>query len=60
MMKKIIIVSGDPKSINSEIIYKSWKKINKKLKKNIYFISNYELLSRQFKKLKYNIKIEKV
>ncbi len=60
MIKKIIIVSGDPESINSEIIYKSWKKINKKLRKNIYFISNYELLSCQFKKLKYNIKIEKV
>ena len=26
MKKKIIIVGGDPQSINSEIIYKSWKK----------------------------------
>ena len=26
-MKKIIIVSGDPNSINSELIYKCWKKL---------------------------------
>ena len=26
MKKKIIIVAGDPNSINSEIIYKTWKK----------------------------------
>ena len=51
-MKKIIILSGDPNSINSEIIFKSWKKINKSLKKKIYLISNYELIKRQFKILK--------
>ena len=33
MIKKIIIISGEPKSINPEIIYKSWKKINKTIKK---------------------------
>ena len=33
MKKKIIIVAGDPNSINSEIIYKSLKKINNNLKK---------------------------
>ena len=59
-MKKIIILSGDPNSINSEIIFKSWKKINKSLKKKIYLISNYELIKRQFKILKYKIKIQKV
>ena len=32
-MKKIILVSGDPNSINSEIIGKSWKKISNSLKK---------------------------
>ena len=36
-MKKIIIISGDPISINSEIIFKSWKKISKNLKKNFYY-----------------------
>lgn len=60
MRKKILIVTGDPKSINSEIIFKSWKKLSKNLKKKIYFISNYELLSSQFKKLKYKIKLIKV
>ena len=30
MKKKIILISGDPNSINSEIIYKSWKKNTKK------------------------------
>ena len=33
MNKKILILSGDPNSINSEIIYKSWKKISSALKK---------------------------
>ena len=27
MNKKIIIIGGDPNSINSELIYKSWKKL---------------------------------
>ena len=56
-MKKIVIISGDPNSINSEIIFKSWKKINKSLKKRIFLISNYQLLKQQFEKLKYNIKM---
>ena len=30
MKNKILIFSGDPNSINSEIIYKGWKKINSK------------------------------
>ena len=57
-MKKIIILSGDPNSINSEIIFKSWKKINKSIKKKIYLISNYELIKKQFKILKYKIKTQ--
>ena len=28
-MKKIVIVTGDPNSINSEIIFKSWKRVSK-------------------------------
>ena len=60
MKKKIIIISGDPNSINSELIYKSWKKIDKSLKKRIYFISNFYLLHKQFKKLNYLIKLTKV
>ena len=59
-MKKIIIINGDPNSINSEIIYKSWKKLKKSLKKQIYLISNYNLMNSQFKKLGYSIKMQKV
>ena len=44
MKNKIIIISGDPNSINSEIIYKSWKNLNKHKRKNIFVISNYLLL----------------
>ena len=59
-MKKIILVSGDPNSINSEILFKSWKKISKSLKKKIYLISNFNLISDQSKKLNYSLKISKV
>ena len=48
MKKKIIIVGGDPNSINSELIYKSWKKLDKSLRNRIYIISNYSLLKAQF------------
>ncbi len=47
--KKIILVAGDPNSINSEIIFKSWKKINNNLKKKIYIIGNFDLITRQLK-----------
>jgi 4-hydroxy-L-threonine phosphate dehydrogenase PdxA len=60
MKNKIIIVSGDPNSINSEIIYKVWKKINDSTKNKIYIIGSFELLKKQFKKLNYKIKIIKV
>ena len=61
MKKSIIIVGGDPNSINSEIIFKSWKKISKNIKNRIFLISNYKLIKAQFKKLKYpiNMKIVK-
>ena len=58
--KKIILVSGDPNSINSEIIFKSWKKINNSIKKKIYVIANKELLEKQFKKINCIIKIKDV
>ena len=32
-MKKIVIIAGDPNSINSELIIKSWNKLSKILKK---------------------------
>ena len=60
MKKKIIIISGDPNSINSELIYKCWKKLSKKIRRNIYIISNIDLLKKQFFKLGYPIKLSKV
>ncbi|MDC0545092.1 4-hydroxythreonine-4-phosphate dehydrogenase PdxA [Pelagibacteraceae bacterium] len=60
MKKKIILISGDPNSINSEIIYKSWQKINKTIRKRVYLISNYDLINDQFLKLKYKIKTKRV
>ena len=60
MKKKIILVTGDPNSINSEIIYKCWIKLPNQLKKNIYLVSNYKLLKDQFTKLKYKIGLIKV
>lgn len=59
-MKKIILVSGDPNSINSEIIYKSWMNISNQIKKKIILISNYRLLRDQFKKLNFKIKLTRI
>lgn len=60
MKKKIIIISGDPNSINSELIFKMWKQIDEAVKKRIYLISNFNLIQKQFKILNYPIKIVKV
>ena len=35
MSKKIIVFTGDPNSINSEIIYKCWKKLNYNVRKKL-------------------------
>ena len=35
MNKKIIIINGDPNNINSEIIFKKWKKLDKRTKKKV-------------------------
>ena len=56
-MNKIIIIAGDPNSINTEIIYKTWKNLNKDIKKKIYIIGNYQLIRSQFKKLNYKQKV---
>ena len=60
MKNKIIIIGGDPNSINSEILYKSWRKLNDKIKRKIYLIANYELIYKQFKKLNFKTNISKV
>lgn len=59
-MRKIVIISGDPNSVNSELIYKIWKNSKKKIRKKIYLVSNYKLLTQQFKKLKFRIKLARV
>jgi len=60
-MKNIIcIIAGEPNSINSEIIAKAWKKKLVFKKSNIFIIGNYNLIKLQLKKIKINIKIEKV
>ena len=48
MSKKIIIISGDPNSVNSEIIYKVWKKLNKNLKKKIEPMKSYSTELKKF------------
>ena len=59
MKKTIAIVSGEPKSINVEIIAKSWvKRKNKKI--NLFVIGNFLLLKRQLKKNQLNIPIKKI
>tara|TARA_A100001015_G_scaffold3081_1_gene4135 strand:- start:1628 stop:2593 length:966 start_codon:yes stop_codon:yes gene_type:complete len=60
MNKKIIIVGGDPNSINSEIIYKVWKKLNYSTRKNLYFIANYNLFLNQFKKIGIKLQVDKI
>ena len=62
MKKKIIIVCGDPNSINTEIIYKTWKKLGSGFKERIFLIGNYDLIKAQLKKITKStvvIKIEK-
>ena len=60
MKKKIIIIAGDPNSINSEIISKIWKIIIPSVKKKIYLIANFNLINKQFKRLKSKTSIIKV
>ncbi len=60
MKNKIIIIGGDPESINSEILFKSWKKLPTQIKKKIVVVANIKLLKNQFKKLKIKMNIENV
>ena len=52
MNKPIAIIAGEPNSISSEIIFKTWK-IRKKFKhKNFFIIGSINLLNLQKKKIK--------
>ena len=59
MIKPIAIIAGEPNSISSEIIFKSWIQKNKYFHKPFFIIGSYKLLNSQKKKLNYNIKIKK-
>ena len=60
-MKIIAIVHGEPRSIDSEIILKSWKNLSEAKKKSIIIIGNKELISAQLRKLrsKVNVSVDK-
>ena len=60
MRKKIIILAGDPNSINTEIIFKTWKKLNNSIKKRLCIFGNYNLIRDQFKILKIKTKLNKI
>ena len=60
MKKKIILISGDPNSINSEIIFKSYKKLKDSTKRKIFLLANYLMFQNQLKKNGYNLKLKKV
>ena len=60
MTKPIAIVAGEPNSISSEIIFKSWKLRKQYTHKPLFVIGSISLLNFQKKKLNYKIKIRKI
>jgi len=60
MIKPVIIIAGEPNSISSEIIFKSWKNRKKFNNKPILVIGSFKLLNSQNKKLNFNINLKKV
>ena len=60
-MKKIVaIISGDPNSINSEIIAKTWRNKNNFKEINFFIIGNFLLLKKQLSKIGYKIKLKQI
>ena len=60
MKKPIAIIAGEPNSISSEIIFKSWKSRKKYAHKPLFVIGSIKLLNLQKKKLNYQIKIKEI
>ena len=60
MTKPIAIIAGEPNSISSEIIFKSWKLRKQYIHKPLLVIGSIQLLNLQKKKLKYHIRIKKI
>ena len=60
MNKAIAIIAGEPNSISSEIIFKSWLIRKQYPHKPLFIIGSIWLLNLQKKKLNYKIKIKKI
>ena len=60
MIKPITIIAGEPNSISSEIIFKSWKNRKKFNNSPILVIGSFKLLNTQNKKLNFNINLKKI
>ena len=60
MKKPIAIIAGEPNSISSEIIFKSWQLRRQYVHKPFLVIGSIHLLNLQKKKLKYQIKLKKI
>jgi len=60
MTKPVAIIAGEPNSISSEIIFKSWKLRKRYNHKPLIIIGNIQLLNLQKKKLKYHIRIKEI
>ena len=59
-MKKIVIIHGEANSINTEIIVKSWKRLNIIQKKSLFIIGNEKLIAAQMKRLNLKVGINRV
>ena len=60
MNDPIAIIAGEPNSISSEIIFKSWKLKNKYMHCPFFIVGNVKLLNLQKKELNYKFKIKKI
>ena len=52
MIRPIAIIAGEPNSISSEIIFKSWKLRRQYTQKSMFIIGSIRLLNLQKKKIK--------
>ena len=52
MIKPLAIIAGEPNSISSEIIFKSWKLRKQYTHKPLFIIGSIKLLNLQKKKIK--------
>ena len=60
MKKPIAIIAGEPNSISSEIIFKTWNLRKKYILKPFIIIGNFKLLNLQKKKLNYRFSIKRI